>query len=65
VTSHGEQITARVGPDANGPSGSPNSRPQRRGLIIRDADGRTTLHSREVTLRAGETRELKIEAKKE
>jgi beta-lactamase regulating signal transducer with metallopeptidase domain/protocatechuate 3,4-dioxygenase beta subunit len=65
LTSRGEQISASVGPDANGrfrlaelPAGT-------WGLIIRDGDGRTTLHSGEITLKAGETRELKIEAKKE
>jgi beta-lactamase regulating signal transducer with metallopeptidase domain len=64
LVSGGDQIYASVGPDAKGrfriaelPAGPWN-------ITIRDADGLTTLHEKQVTLKAGEVKELSIEVKK-
>jgi hypothetical protein len=65
LTSGGDQVSASVGPDDRGrfrvaelPAGAWS-------VTVRDADGHATLHEGQVTLQAGQTKEVKIEAKKE
>jgi hypothetical protein len=64
LVSGGDQIYVSVGPDAKGrfriaelPAGQWN-------VKIRDADGLTTLHESQVILKAGEVKDLNIEANK-
>jgi hypothetical protein len=65
LQSGGDQISAGVGADQKGrfrvaelPAGTWK-------LVVRGADGVSTLYEEQVTLKAGETKELKIHAKKE
>jgi uncharacterized GH25 family protein len=65
VTSRGDQISASVGPDDKGrfrvaelPEGTWT-------VMVRDTEAHSILYQAQIALKAGETKELKIETKKE
>jgi hypothetical protein len=63
LSSGGDQVAAAAGPDDKGRFRIPELPAGTWQVLVRDIDGRTTLHQAEVTLRAGETKELKVEVK--
>jgi hypothetical protein len=60
-----DQISTSAGPDDKGHFRIDELPARTWTLTVRAADGRQTLHEDQITLKAGETKEVKIEAKKE
>jgi beta-lactamase regulating signal transducer with metallopeptidase domain len=65
LMSGGDQISASVGADDKGRFRIPELSAATWTLTVRGPDGSSTLHQEQVTVKSGETKELKIEAGKE
>lgn len=65
LASGGDQISTTVGPDDKGWFDVGELRAGKWTVIVRDADGRSTLHQQQLSLSAGETKVLMVDTKRE